>query len=225
MYDKVFKRIEQKYVISKEEMDKLFSLINTHLERDNFYKSTVCNIYFDTINNDLIINSIEKPIYKDKIRIRSYNVPTLNDDIFLEIKSKYKSTVGKRRIKLKLEDFNNKNYPNSQIKKEITYLFNYYKLVPKIFIAYDRLSYKDKDNYNFRITFDSNLRSRRDNLNLDMGDQGEKYFDKDMIIMEIKSLDAIPLWFCRCLSKLKIYPTSFSKYGAIYKKEIKEGSV
>ena len=105
--------------------------------------------------------------------------------------------------------------------KEKNYLIEYYSLIPKIFIAYDRLSYNGLNDSNLRITIDSNLRSRYNNLRLELGDAGNKYFDDDYYIMEIKTIGAIPLWFVKILSELKIYPTSFSKYGNIYKKYLK----
>ena len=145
-------------------------------------------------------------------------------DVFLEIKEKYKGIVGKRRIKLKLKDFysylKKKNYDETnQIMKEINYYFDFHKLKPSIFIGYDRQSYKGILEEELRITFDNNLRSRKDNLRLEYGDFGELFFDDDTYIMEIKTLGAMPLWLVRALSELKIYPTSFSKYGSIYKKE------
>ena len=227
MYEKVFNRVEEKYLLTKVKYIKLFKKINKYIEQDKYYKTKICNIYFDNINNDLIIESMEKPIYKCKIRLRSYGIPKLNDEVFLEIKSKYKKKVGKRRIKLTLKEFNNYIYnkkfdKNNQIMKEINYLFNLYNLKPNYFIAYDRLSYKEIGNENLRITIDSNLRSRKDNLSLEYGDSGKKYFDKDMYIMEIKTLGSLPLWLVRTLSELKIYPRSFSKYGSIYKKDMEE---
>lgn len=226
MYENIFKRVEEKYVLTEEEKDKLFNKIGNYLKKDKFYESTVCNIYFDTSNNDLIINSLEKPIFKEKIRLRSYVIPNLEDEVFLEIKEKYKGIVGKRRIKLSLKDFYNyldKNIynENDQIMKEIDYYFKYYDLIPSIYIAYDRKSYLSKLDNNLRITIDSNLRSRDDDLRLELGDAGKKYFDTNYYIMEIKTLGSMPLWLVRSLSELKIYPVSFSKYGSIYKKNNK----
>lgn len=227
MYENVFKRVEEKYLITNKQKQLLFEKINSYLEKDDFYKSTICNIYFDNINNDLIINSLEKPIFKEKIRLRSYKVPNLDDEVFLEVKEKYKGVVGKRRIKMTLKEFydyyeNNKYDKNNQIMKEINYYFNYYDLKPLIYIAYDRKSYKGKDDRNLRITVDSNLRSRHDDLKLELGDAGKKYFEEDYYIMEIKTLGAMPLWLVRSLSELKIYPVSFSKIGKIYEKENKQ---
>lgn len=221
MSGNIFRRVEKKYLLTKEEKDNLFNLIWPYIEEDKYFKSIISNIYFDTVDNDIIINSIDKPIFKEKLRLRSYTVPVdMDSEVFLEIKRKFKGVVGKRRVSLKLKDFydfyDNRDYEKSQIFEEIRYAFDYYGLVPKIFVGYDRVSYKGKDDEGLRITFDSNLRSRFDNLRLEYGDTGDNYFDCDMYIMEIKTLGAMPFWLVDSLSKLKIYPTSFSKVGRIY---------
>lgn len=226
MNENIFRRVEEKYFLNKEQYKKLFNEINKYIEKDEYYKSNILNIYFDNNNSELIIRSGDKPIYKDKIRLRSYNVPSMNDDVFLEIKNKFNGITSKRRIKMKLNDFynyiNNGKMNNSQIMNEIDYLFKYYDLKPAYFVGYDRLSFKGKENNGLRITLDTNLRSRNDNLKLENGDYGELYFKDDTIIMEIKTLDSMPLWLTSTLSNLKIYPISFSKVGEIYKKEMCE---
>lgn len=220
----IFRRIEQKYVLTLEEYEKLFEKINKRIARDKYFKSTICNLYLDTENSDLIIKSIDKPMYKEKIRVRSYDVPSKDDTIFLELKGKYDGVVFKRRIKLRLDEFYNyietgeKPILDNQIMDEIDYVVKRYNLKPKMFLAYDRYSYYDIDDKNFRITFDTNLRSREDNLFLENGDAGKLYSKDKFYIMELKSLKSLPLWFVDILSDLKIYPRSFSKYGNIYKK-------
>ena len=223
MNNGVFRRYEEKYLLTEDEKNKLFESISKYLDKDEYFESTICSIYFDNDNNDLIINSMEKPTYKDKVRLRSYGVPTINDYVFLEIKNKYKGVVGKRRIKIKLKDFNDylnhkNDLNNSQIKKELDYLFKYYNLKPSIFIGYDRLSFVGKSCDYLRITLDSNLRSRCNNLNLEYGDKGDAYFKENYYIMEIKTLGSIPLWLTRSLNNLGIFPTSFSKYGNFYQR-------
>lgn len=227
----VFKRVEKKYLLSEDLYQKLFEKINNYITVDTYDFSTICNIYFDTDNYLLVNRSIEKPIYKEKVRLRSYGVPKKNSKVFLEIKKKYKGVVGKRRVSAPLKEFytyfDTGKYPNvdTQIMNEINYCFKFYNLKPKVFLAYDRYSYKGKDDSNFRITFDKNIRSRTDNLYLENGDNGMLLLDKNCYIMEVKTLGAYPLWFARILSELNIYPTSFSKYGNVYKKQIfkKEG--
>lgn len=227
MYESIFKRIEEKYLLTKEQYTKLFDIIKDNIEKSKYFETTMCNLYFDTDNNDLIINSIEKPPFKHKVRLRSYGVPNLEDDVFLEMKSKYKNIVGKRRIKLTLKEFydfyDEKKYDsNDQIMKELDYLFKYYNLKPVCLIAYDRKSYKGINDEKLRITIDTNLRSRMTDLSLELGDNGKLYFDSESYIMEIKTLDAMPLWLVRSLSSLGIYPVSFSKYGSIYIKNREE---
>lgn len=226
MNNNVFKRVEEKYLITNKEKEMILNEIDDYIEKDLYFETIICSIYYDNINQDLIINSLEKPIYKDKVRLRSYGIPNLDDNVFLEIKNKYKSVVNKRRVKMTLQDFYNyldgKLVLDNQIMKEIDYLFKYYELRPNIFIAYDRQSYKDKASGNVRITFDNNLRSRRDNLRLEYGDDGDKYLDEKIYIMEIKTLGSMPLWLVKTLSKLKIYPKSYSKYGTKYLQEMRE---
>lgn len=227
MYENIFKRVEEKYLLSKEQYIELFNNINEYIEKDKYYETTICNIYFDNEDDELIYTSMDKPIYKHKVRLRSYGIPRIDDDVFLEIKFKFKNVVGKRRIKIKLKDFKNylkiKKYSgNDQIMREIDYLFNLYQLRPSYFIAYDRKSYREKNNENLRITIDTNLRSRKENLSLELGDEGNLYFNEKKYIMEIKTLGGMPLWLVKSLSNLGIYPVSFSKFGSIYKKEKEE---
>lgn len=218
----VFKRNEQKYILSNKEYNDIQIIINKYFNKDMYFDNKIYNIYFDNNNRDMIINSLEKSIYKKKIRVRSYGIPNDDSFIYFEIKEKYKGIVYKRRVKLSLMEYNNyinnEIIPNhdKQIMKEIDYIIKYYNLKPYIFLAYDRLSYYSKDDINFRVTFDSNLRSRYDNLKFK--DNNDKlYFKDNKYIMEVKSINNLPTWFVSYLSKNKIYPVSFSKIGNIYK--------
>lgn len=214
-----FQRVEKKYLIDLDTYTELLLKLKDKIKPDLYFKSTICNVYYDTFNNDLIRHSLDKPIYKEKVRLRSYNTPNLEDMVFLEIKKKYKSIVNKRRIALKLKDFYNQNIPNTQVKKEIDYLFSFYNLKPSLYLAYDRLAYIGTNDSSLRITFDNNIRSRTDNLNLEKGDYGNSLCDDKYYVMEIKVNNTFPLWLVEILSSLKIYPTSFSKYGKIYEKQ------
>lgn len=221
----IFKRIEKKYIIDKEKYNKIIKRITPYVEKDKFFKSEIINIYFDSDNFDLIRTSLEKPLYKEKVRLRSYGVPNNDDIVFLEIKKKYDGIVGKRRIALPLRNFyeyyKNRKINNEQIMKEIDYAFNIYDLKPKVFLSYRRYSYKGKNDNDFRITFDYDLKERKEELNLEKGNYGNDFFDKDKYIMEIKSPGSMPMWFVKILSEEKVYPSSYSKYGEVYKNMIK----
>lgn len=225
MIQKIFKRVEQKYILTEEQYLLLQDMIKDHFKKDKYYESKIYNIYFDNDNNDSIITSIEKPKYKSKVRLRSYGPAGNKDYVYLEIKQKYNGVVYKRRINLTLEEYyrywKDNIFPkkNKQIIKEIDYHIKYQKLHPFIFVAYDRLSYYAKDDNNFRITFDTNLRSRTKNLLLKDTRENEYFFNEKKYIMEVKCLFSLPLWFTKELSKYKIYPRSFSKVGNIYIKE------
>ncbi|MBQ9280103.1 MAG: polyphosphate polymerase domain-containing protein, partial [Clostridia bacterium] len=181
----IFKRVEKKYLLTKEQREKLLHKINEHLVPDEYGPSTVCNIYFDTDAHDLIRESMDKPIYKEKVRMRSYNVPEEDSKVFLEIKKKFDGIVYKRRITSELSNIegyieNGTNFDcNEQIKKEIDYCFEYYDLKPMLFLSYDRVAFYDKDNHDFRLTFDTNLISRDYDLELEKGVYGEKILNDD----------------------------------------------
>ena len=232
-----FKRYEKKYILSLEQKEKLEDIISIHMDLDPFCKLhnnyLIRNIYYDTDNNDLIHMSVNKPIFKEKLRVRKYGTYGDNkDEYFLEVKRKSNKIVYKRRItlnKMELDNFmNNKISPNrnkfmdNQINNELRYLLNTYNLKPKAFISYVRVAYFDKLDPTFRLTFDSEIHSRRNNLDFDNPDYDNLLLDENHYLMEVKVSSSFPLWFARALSDLKIYPVSFSKYGEDYKL-LKEG--
>jgi len=221
-----FKRVEQKYVLNEKQYKIIKNSISKHFDKDKYPTSKIYNIYFDNDNNDLIINSLEKPIYKEKFRVRKYGD---SGDIFLEMKQKYKSIVYKRRVILTQDEydayFEDGTFPShdKQIMKEIDYYMKYYNLKPFMMVAYDRESFLSRDDSNFRLTFDHDLRSRHNKLTLEDDESDKMYFSDKKWIMELKSTNNLPLWFIDVLSNNGIYPISFSKIGNIYKKE--RGSV
>lgn len=218
----IFQRIEQKYILTREQKEKFIQIAKNHLRDDEYGPSTICNIYYDNKNNDLIRTSIDKPIYKEKVRLRSYNVPGKDTTAFLEIKKKYDGIVYKRRITEKLgnieEHLENGEelVCNKQILNEIDYCFDFYKLSPALFLAYDRVAYYDSEDKNFRITFDTNIVARDYDLDLSKGVYGDKYCDENTFIMEVKCGGGLPIWFVSALEEVCVYPASFSKYGEVY---------
>ncbi len=224
-----FNRIEKKFIINKEQYNLIINEINKYMKLDDhcfdFKTYKIENIYFDTFNNDLISKSIEKPTYKEKLRLRKYYN---YDKYFLEIKKKGRGVVGKRRIVfneeeledfLKGKDINFSDYSSIIAQKEIRYLLKRYNLKPVVYLAYDRLGFFGFDDVNLRITFDSNIITRRNDLSFGKI-EGDKLIDDSIYIMEIKSINNIPLWLCRIISNLVIKPGSYSKYGEEYKKYI-----
>ena len=126
-----FKRVEQKYLLDEHEYNIIKKSISEHFDKDKYPTSKIYNIYFDNDGHDLIINSLETPVYKEKIRVRKYGD---SGDIFLEMKQKYKSVVYKRRVILNKEEYDNYLingiFPlhDKQIMSEIDYYMKFYKL-------------------------------------------------------------------------------------------------
>lgn len=222
----VFERVEKKYLLTKDKYQRLLKAIEPYMAADEYGLHTICNIYYDTVTDDLIRTSIEKPKYKEKLRVRSYGRPNKKDKVFIEIKKKYKGVVYKRRVSMTLEEaeryLNNGIKPNkeNQILKEIDYFMAFYQPIPKVYLAYDRIAYFGKEDANIRITFDHHIRSRQGELSLGKGDYGNYLLDSEQYLMEIKVPIAMPLWLAHILSELEIYPTSFSKYGNVYKQNL-----
>ncbi len=218
-----FKRYEVKYLLTTTQYQNILNFLNDKIIKDTFYKTTIYNVYYDTPNYELIRKSIEKPVYKEKLRLRCYNVVDENVDVFLELKKKYDNVVYKRRIKLKLNELETMNVAKTQIKREIEY-FNkfYYNLKPMMHLSYTRLAYVYSQNHNIRITFDTNIKWRNKNVNLYSRIEDEPLLPDDMVLMELKVPLAIPYELANFLSKEKIFKASFSKYGMAYKKILTE---
>ena len=204
----VFNRYEKKFLLTQSTYEKFVDMISEKMEADAYSKDggfyRICNIYYDT--------------------------PELSDKVYLEIKKKYNGIVNKRRTTLTLKEAYDyletgirpeyKPYMNKQVLDELDYFINHYELVPKVFLSYDRRAYFDKNDRDFRLTFDTNIRCRREDVRLEAGSYGDLLLEDGVWLMEVKILKAAPLWFTKILSELKVYPASFSKYGTEYKNMI-----
>lgn len=221
-----FRRVEKKYLLTREQYRQVRTALHEYLEQDDYPKSTICNVYYDTPDYLLISRSLEKPVYKEKFRLRSYGVPEESGKVFMEIKKKFDGVVYKRRVRATELDAVNfmrggpePDVRNRQIMNEIDWFCKAYPgLAPGMFLAYDRYAFKGKEDPDLRVTFDWNIRYRTDDMYLIHGDYGERLFDEDLCVMEIKIPGSAPMWLTKILSELEIYPTSFSKYGRCYQK-------
>ena len=215
-----FKRYELKYLFSPEQYSALNRSLEGHLSPDEYGKTSVLNLYFDTPSYRIIRRSEEKPFYKEKLRLRSYCVPKENDRVFLELKKKYDSVVYKRREATTLADaksFLETNRPFSQITEEIAYFISFYReIAPACCIFYEREAFTDNENKNLRVTFDSDILWRNYDLALEKGVYGKRIIPEGARLMEIKTDGAMPLWLTRALSENGIFRTSFSKYGRAF---------
>ncbi len=233
MTTKTFKRYELKYLVTPKQYEIISEKLQKYMDFDSFCKDgksyMIYNLYFDTKDDAVIRRSLDKPYYKEKLRLRSYKMPTQQDDmVFLELKKKIGGIVAKRRAILHYEqamDFiTNGNIPKTdtyqdkQVLDEIADFLTRYPVFPKVYISYERIAFFGKENNEFRVSFDKNILTRREKVNLYDGDYGVELQNDGSYLMEVKCDGAVPIWMTSMLSEMKIYTTSFSKYGNEYKR-------
>lgn len=226
-YQNVFKRYELKFMLTLAQKDALLAVMEPYMALDAFGRDSIRNIYFDTGNYRLIRRSIERPEYKEKLRIRSYRQANAETSVYVELKKKFDHVVYKRRIKLPLREAMDwicglrHCQEQGQISREIDYFLEFYKdLRPAVYLSYDREAYYSKDGSDFRVTFDDNILCRQEDLSLEEPAWGTPILEPGLVMMEVKCSGGIPLWMARFLSENKIFKTSFSKYGTAYQKLI-----
>lgn len=221
-YQAVFKRYELKYMLTQAQKEAILQAMQPYMALDQYGRVTIRNIYFDTDNYRLIRHSIEKPVYKEKLRIRSYRKTEKKDKVFVELKKKYDGVVYKRRVSMPLQEAmdwicNGTGVPDSQIGREVEYFRNFYRgLRPAVYLSYQREAFYSKDGSDFRVTFDDHIYARQDRLSLLEEPDGKALLPEGMVLMEVKTSGAIPLWMVEHLTQNRIFKTSFSKYGTAY---------
>lgn len=222
-FQTVFKRYELKYMLTLEQKKQILEVMSAYMALDKYGRTTVRNIYFDTDHYRLIRRSIEKPAYKEKLRIRSYSQATADSTVFVELKKKYEGVVYKRRIPLCESDamaWVCREGPcpiDTQISREIDYFIDFYgSPKPTVFLSYEREAYYDKGGGDFRVTFDDTILCRQTDVNLCLSVYGTPILPEGRVLMELKCSGGIPLWMVQALSRERIFKTSFSKYGTAY---------
>lgn len=222
-YQATFERYEIKYLLTKKQKQAILQAMEPYMKLDQYGRTTIRNIYYDTDTYRLIRRSLEKPAYKEKLRIRSYQTAAPDDPVFVELKKKYKSVVYKRRLTLpemqaRVSFENGSPLPvQSQIAQEIEYFRAYYEsLHPAVFLSYEREAFYAPDGSDLRVTFDENILYRTHDFSLGSEAYGTPLLKEGETLMEIKIAGGLPLWMSHELNRLKVFRTSFSKYGLAY---------
>lgn len=229
-YQSCFKRFELKYMLTQPQKEALLQVMQPYMKLDQYGRTTIRNIYYDTPNYRLIRRSIERPLYKEKLRIRSYRQAAPDGDVFVELKKKFKKVVYKRRLAMPLSEAtdwlcgNDSLKPPGQIGEEIHYFRDFYgELQPAVFLSYEREAFYSLDGSDFRVTFDENILARDTDLDLCAEVYGTPILPEGKVLLELKAPGAIPLWLTDFLTKNQIYKTSFSKYGTAYQTMLFKG--
>lgn len=223
----IFKRYEIKYLITKKQKEIIKATMAQYMKGDSYGRNTIFNIYLDTPDSLIIRRSMDKPIYKEKLRVRSYGKADMDSVVFVELKKKFEDVVYKRRVAMKCRDafeyLCNGKRPSvsNQITNETDYFCKLYKdIKPMVFLSYEREAFYGKDDHDFRVTFDENILWRDSDLSLCAEKYGSPLISDDMSLMEIKTAGSMPLWMAHVLTENKIYKTSFSKYGNAYRQSL-----
>lgn len=225
-YRSVFKRYELKYLMDEAQASAIREALDENMKLDRYGYSTIRNIYFDTPDYLLARRSIERPVYKEKLRFRSYSASSENDDVFVELKKKYRSVVYKRRLTMPLHDAmdwfcGDGEGPSTQIGEEIGYMkFRYPDIRPAMFLSYDREAYCSGDCGDLRITIDRNILARTYDVDLSSPIGGHPVLPEGYSLMEIKTMYGYPEWLTHVLSSNHLYKSRFSKYGNAYKEMV-----
>ena len=222
----VMQRVEWKYILNAEQTDFFCERLKGHMEPDAYGLTTIQSLYYDTPDKRLVRTSIEKPAFKEKIRLRAYGRVTNESPVFLELKRKAFGIVYKRRVQTTVPEAERffagelNLDETGQIDREITYFRDFYqKLEPACMILYDRTAYYEPDG-DLRLTIDRNPRYRIDALSFDHAPVGIPLLNPGDTILEIKVQDTIPLWLVRILSEGQIKRGSISKYGEAYRRSM-----
>ena len=231
MADFTFKRSEQKYLLNEQQAAAFLAAMDQYMTPDKYPVSSIRNIYYDTPDFRLIRRSLEKPVYKEKIRLRSYGDATPDSKVFLEMKKKYQGIVYKRRVSLKESEATAymadpaMRLDRGQIGRELDYFKDFYAtLRPALYLSYERRSWFCTAD-SLRITMDHTILYRTDQLTLTVPPSGESLLEPGQYLVEIKAPGAMPLWLVHLLTEEKIMRTSFSKYGTAYLRLLKEHKI
>ena len=225
MENNTFQRFEIKYLLDSRQRAILEQAFRSHMSPDPHDESTICNIYYDTPDYLLVRQSLEKPVYKEKLRMRSYGRADAEDTVFLELKKKYRGVVYKRRIEL--QQWQAESYMDgqlvlprgSQIGREIDYFCTYYQdLRPAVYLCYDRCAWFSPEDSGLRATFDRNVCWRQEDMSLTAAPGGQHLLLPRQSLFEVKTASSIPMWLVEALDAGQVRQANFSKYGEAYRR-------
>ena len=226
-----FRRMEKKTTIPSDRVEEFCARIAPHMEYDPYNVGgkpyMICNLYYDSTDDHVIRRSVDLPFYKEKLRLRSYGVPTPETKVYLELKKKLDGVGTKRRARLRLADAEafleggihpeGLSYMDEQVLREIAYYRTHRTVEPRVYISYLRTAYHGREDPSFRVTLDSDILSRRTDLRLESGRYGSPLLTEGTTLLEVKFSGAVPFWFSRVMSDFGLSFHTFSKVGTDFK--------
>ena len=226
-----FRRMEKKTTLPSDRARELMERLLLYMDYDSYNKDgapyEICTLYYDSPDDHVIRRSVALPYYKEKLRLRSYGTPAPEDTVFLELKKKQDGVGTKRRARLTLREAERfletgqhpagLSYMDEQVLREIDYYRSHEEVAPRVCVSYLRTAFHGREDPSFRVTFDTDIRSRRHDLRLSAGRHGEPLLTEGTTLMEVKFSGAVPLWFARLMSEFSLSFHTFSKVGTDFK--------
>ncbi len=219
----VMQRYELKYLMDAGQADALRRRLEGRMQIDEYGLTSIASLYYDTPDARLVRASLEKPAFKEKLRLRAYGPADGTTTVFLELKRKCGGVVYKRRVPTTLPEaarfFAGGELAggDAQIRRELAYFRDFYgTLAPACLIIYDRTAYFEPDG-SLRLTIDEAPRFRTGDLRLTDLTDARPLLAPGRCILEVKAQGAVPLWLSAALSENGIFKSSFSKYGEAYR--------
>ncbi len=223
----IFRRREQKYLITTEQYEELVERMSPYMRTDTNGrdgKYTITSLYFESPDHTIYYETKNKLRFRQKLRLRVYDDTDIDGTAFFEVKQKHKKVVNKRRMVLPLAEayrYLDNDYSNSldeietsnkQVLHEIDHFKKLFHLQPEMIVSYDRHAFHGVDDDQLRVTFDLNLRCRKDDLALEHGPYGQNFIDENLVVLEVKVNDSVPLWLTRILQDLNCEQRGASKF-------------
>ena len=226
-----FERMEKKTILPSSMVDELKARIAPYMDSDphnvNGEPYMICNLYYDGPDDHVIRESVQLPQYKEKLRLRCYGIPTEDSQVFLELKKKQNGVGTKRRTRLRYGDLKSYldtgvhpeglSYVDEQVLREIDYYRSHESVEPRVYVSYLRNAYHGKEDPSFRLTLDSDILTRRYDLDLALGRYGTPILTPNVTLLEVKFTGAVPFWFSRIMSEFGLSFHTFSKVGTDFK--------
>ena len=225
-----FNRFELKYLISYDTSQRLQQDLKKYVIPDSYSKSenglyTLSSLYYDTEDYRFYREKVDWLKYRRKLRVRQYETEKpLTDDsiVYVEIKQRVDRVTQKRRVPMTYKeamDFCNDGIIPPHEKRDEPVIFELYQFIkqnnlkPSCITSYMRNAYfgTDYDTW-LRVTFDTNIRYRKKNLNLADKEIWEFMVSPDKVIMEVKANERVPYRLTEMIASYNFRLIRVSKY-------------
>lgn len=229
-------RFEYKFLIDRADRTELLRRLEGSLLPDTQGGSDgrypIVSLYYDSPDLRCYWDNWRGVPSRRKLRVRAYGSAdgAIAPTSFIEVKHKADGRGVKRRVQTELAnalalvagrgDESRLGLPELRILAEVRQLVEADGFRPTCVMRYDRHAYflrlpGQPDAAALRVTFDQEIRARFDALTPSTDDRcfALDILPADRCIMEVKGAGAVPYLFADHLTRLRLAPRNFSKYG------------